>query len=225
MKRTVTLFGALLLALFLPLTAFAADGRVIYDGNAMEYVFEPGSDDSPTDLFPDFKGVMPGDQLTERVTVKSQLKDKTKVKIYLRSLGARDDSKAFLSQLGLKVKKSDENDMAYMFDAAADDAAQLSDWVYLGTLYAGGEVNLDVILSVPASMGNEFQDQVGVLEWEFKIEEFPSEPDDPTPPPMGDDFRLGLFLALSGASLLMIFIILWALRKKNGKQEKPAASN
>jgi len=221
MKRILTLLLTFVLLLSSTITVFAADGKVTYSGNAGSFVFEPGSDHSLTDLFPNFKGIMPGDSLTQKITVKNEADNKVKVKIYVRSLGAHEDSNAFLSQLGLKVKTSSENEMAYMFDAAASETAQLTDWVCLGTLYSGGEVNLDVTLNVPVSMGNEFQDQIGYLDWEFKIEEYPVEDTDPKPPQTGDNSNLGLWFALMICSLFMLIILLvW--RKKDRETEENA---
>ena len=221
MKKIITLLITLVLLLSSAVTVFAADGKITYSGNAGNFVFEPGSEHSLTDLFPNFKGVMPGDTLTQKITVKNNADNKVKVKIYMRSLGAHEDSVEFLSQLGLKVSKSEENKMAYMFDAAASETAQLTDWVCLGTLYSGGEVNLDVTLNVPVSMGNEFQDQIGYLDWEFKIEEYPVEDTDPKPPQTGDNSNLGLWFALMICSLFMLIILLvW--RKKDRETEENA---
>ena len=222
MKKIITLLITLAVLLSSTVTVFAADGKVTYSGNAGNFVFEPGSEHSLTDLFPNFKGVMPGDTLTQKITVKNDADNKVKVKIYVRSLGAHEDSVEFLSRLGLKVAKSEENKMAYMFDAAANETAQLTDWVCLGTLYSGGEVNLDVTLNVPVSMGNEFQDQIGYLDWEFKIEEYPVEDTDPKPPQTGDNSNLGLWFALMICSLFMLIILLvW--RKKDRENEENAA--
>lgn len=222
MKKIIALFMVCIIALSVALPASAADGKVTYSGNAGSFVFEPGSDHSLTDLFPNFKGVMPGDSLTQKITVKNDADNKVKVKIYMRSLGAQEDSKEFLSQLSLKVAKSSNNEMAYMFDAAANETAQLSDWVCLGTLYSGGEVHLDVTLNVPVELENEFQNKIGELDWEFKIEEFPIESSDPQSPDTGDDFRLGLWIFIMIGSLLMIIILLvW--RKKDKEKEENAA--
>ena len=221
MKKIIALLFTVVLLLSSTVTVFAADGKVTYSGNAGSFVFEPGSDHSLTDLFPNFKGVMPGDTLTQKITVKNNADNKVKVKIYIRSLGAHEDSKEFLSQLGLKVQKSEDNEMAYMFDAAADETAQLTDWVYLGTLYSGGEVNLDVTLNVPVELPNEYQNKIGYLDWEFMIEEFPVEPDDPKPPQTGDNSHMGLWFALmlcSGA--MLIILLVW--RKKDKENEEYA---
>ena len=226
MKKLISLIITLMLSFSVALPAFAADGEVIYDGDAKEFIFEPGSEHSPTDLFPNFKGVMPGDSLTQKITVRNDASNEVKVKIYLRSLGAHEDSVEFLSQLGLRVQKSEENEMAYMFDAAASETAQLTDWILLGTLYSGGEVNLDVILDVPVELGNEFQEAIGYLDWEFMVEEFPIEEDDPTPPDTGDDSEMILWSSLMGGAVLvmLILIVLMVKRKRECSGTESAES-
>ena len=221
MKKIIPLLIALALLLSSAVTAFAADGKVTYSGDAGKFVFEPGSEHSLTDLFPNFKGVMPGDTLTQKITVKNDADNKVKVKIYMRSQGAHEDSVEFLSRLGLKVAKSEENSMAYMFDAAANETAQLTEWVCLGTLYSGGEVNLDVTLNVPTSLDNAYQNNIGYLDWEFMIEEFPIEPGDPVPPLTGDDFNTGLWVAIMcGSLLMMIILFLWRKKDKENNTVK-----
>ena len=216
MKRLITILVILAVLVSSALTANAADGMVVYSGNAGEFVFAPGTEHALTDLFPNFKGVMPGDTLAQKITVKNDASNKVKVKIFIRSLGAQEASAEFLSQLGLKVQKSDENEMAYMFDAAANETAQLTDWVCLGTLYSGGEVDLDVILTVPVELDNKFQNSIGYWNWEFRIEEFPIQPDDPIPPQTGDTTKLGLLIGGLIASGSALFILL--VTKKKSRQ-------
>ena len=214
MKKLFVLFLVIALVIC-SATVNAADGKVIYDGKAGSFIFAPGTDYSLTDLFPDFKGVMPGDELTQKITVRNDSDYKIKANIYIRSLGAHEDSADFLSKLKLKVAKSEENKMAYMFDAAADQSAQLTDWVLLGTLYSGGEVNLDVTLSVPVELDNEFQDRIGFLDWEFRVEEMQISPDDPKPPGTGDSTPMGLWLAVGGCVAAMIIFIIIKRRRDN----------
>ncbi|MBE6944332.1 MAG: sortase B protein-sorting domain-containing protein [Ruminococcaceae bacterium] len=227
MRRFLVTVLAVLLLLSVTGTAYADEidqenGKVTYDGNSQRFIFEPGSGHSPNDLFPNFKEVMPGDTLTQKITVKNDASEKVKVKLYLRSLGADEDSKAFLSQLRLKVQKSNNNTMAYMFDAAASESAQLSDWVCLGVLYSGGEVNLDVLLEVPVELDSSFQNKIGYVNWEFMVEEFPVGPNDPKPPKTGDNSNLLLWTALlAGSGILFIILLPW--RKKDKEEEKKSA--
>lgn len=210
MKRVLCVFFILLLCFNLP--AAAKEGTVTYSGDSGAFIFTPGSTQSPTDLFPELKDVMPGDTLLQKITVKNAASKEVKVKIYLRALGAQAGSEGFLSQLGLKVQAATDNTMAYMFDAAASETAQLSDWVCLGTLYSGGVVNLEVLLEVPVTLGNAYSGQTGYLDWEFKVEEFPVENDDPVPP-TGDRFNRPLWLAiLAGAGFVLL--LLFILRKR-----------
>lgn len=222
MKKIVTLLVVFIIAFSFVLPAGAENGKVTYDGKAKEFIFEPGSEYSPTDLFPNFKDVMPGDTLVQNITVKNTASPKVKVKIYMRSLGAHKDSIDFLSKMNLKVQKSSNNEMAYMFDANADEMAQLADWVCLGTLYSGGVVNLDVILNVPTELDNMYKKQIGYLDWEFKVEEFPVEDGDPKPPETGDNTNIGVWFALMIAFAFILILILF-LKKKEKKETTKAA--
>lgn len=215
MKKILTFLTVFAILLTCALPASAENGHVSYDGIAGQFVFGPGSDYSLTDLFPNFKGVMPGSSVTQQITVRNDSSHDIKVKIYIRALGAHEDSVEFLSQLSLRVQKSEDNDMAYMFDAAANETAQLTDWVYLGMLYSGGEVNLDVILTVPVELGNEFQNAIGYLDWEFRVEEFPVEPDDPDP--TSDNSNVLVWMTLLFASLIL-FVIFWKKREREAEQ-------
>ncbi len=204
MKKAIHVCLVLLLAALLTLPV-SAGGAVTYDGNAQQFIFAAGSNYSPTDLFSAFKDVMPGDTLTQTVTVKNDSSRNVKVKLYLRALGAHEESTAFLSELGLTVQK--RSTAAYMFDAAADATDGLTDWVYLGTLYSGGEVDLDVTLKVPVTLDNVFQDAVGYLDWEFKAEEFPVEDSDPKPPQTGERVRYGVYAALACSAAVLVVLL------------------
>lgn len=217
LKRFLCLCLCVLTTVLCAGTVFA-DGNVTYDGGAQKFIFAPGSEYSPTDLFDQFKGVMPGDQLTQKITVKNNASNKVKVKIYMRSLGAHEDSVAFLSQLQMKVAKSADNEMAYMFDAAADQTDGLTDWVLLGTLYSGGEVNLDVTLNVPIELDNTYQDAIGYLDWEFKVEEFSIEETDPKPPYTGEENSALVTILIIGACVLLL-VLLFAFRKRRQERE------
>lgn len=214
LKRLFILLAALAVLGSMTVTAFAT-GTVTYDGNAKKFIFEPGSKYSPTDLFSDFKGVMPGDSITQKVYIKNDVSNNVKIRLYIRSLGAKEGSEDFLSKLNLRVSQNGDSNL---FDAPADQSAQLTEWVCLGTFYSGAEIDLDVTLDVPTELGNEYQEAVGYLEWQFKVEELPVEPDDPKPPQTGDTTNSTPYIVLASVSgLVLIFFLALGQRRKQEK--------
>lgn len=187
MKQISYIFFAIIWMFSIALPVHAAVSQVTYSGNAGEFIFAPGSEYSLTDLFTEFKDVMPGDKLTQKILLKNDASKAVKVKIYMRALGAHEDSEEFLSQLQMTVEKKQDTEL---FEGSAAETAQLTDWVLLGTLYSGGECELDVILEVPITLDNQFQNLAGYLDWQFAVEEFPVEEGDPVPPIAPDEGEL-----------------------------------
>lgn len=210
MRKALILFTILAVLLSVASTVSAA-GTVTYDGTAKKFIFEPGSNHSPTDLFSDFKNVMPGDSLTQQIFIRNDRSNKVKIKLYIRSLGAQQNTDAFLSQTNLTVK---QNGDSILFAAPTNETAQLTDWVYLGTIYSGGEIPLDITLEVPITLDNASQGQVGYVDWQFKVEELPVEPTDPTPPQTGDDFSLFHYLGLMAFGLAGLLFLLLNYKRK-----------
>lgn len=192
-------------------TVCAAESTVTYEGNSKDFIFEPGSEYSPTDLFDSFKDVMPGDSLSDYITIKNDADKEVKVRVFMRSLGAQEETNEFLSQMNLRVEQVEDS---LLFDSPADKTAQLTDWIYIGTLYSGGEVSLKLDLQVPVTMANEYQNQLGYIDWEFKVEELPVEEDDPVAAKTGDNNNIMLGLSLMLISLMGIVLVLLLRRKQ-----------
>lgn len=197
-------------------TAYAA-GSVTYDGDANKFIFAPGTKDSPASLFENFQNVMPGDTLTEQILIKNDTSNKVKIKVYMRSLGAQEGTDDFLSQMNLTVQQKDDS---ILFAAPADETAQLTDWVYLGTVYSGGEITLDVTLEVPLDMGNDYQNKIGYIDWEFKVEELPIDSSDPESPQTGDTSNIFLYSGLMIVSLVALIILLTKSKRLKQAAEK-----
>ena len=132
----------------------------------------------------------------------------------MRSLGAHEDSVDFLSQLDLRVAKDEDSEMAYMFDAPADQKAQLTEWVLLGTLYSGGEIDLEVTLDVPVSLDNNYKNLIGYLDWQFKVEEFPIDDG----PKTGDDTNLILWIAVLALCVMACAVAIVMITKKRNRE-------
>ena len=214
MKKLISV--CLLVAMMLCLAApvFADESTVSYVSGAERFIFLPGSKESPTDIFPNFKGVMPGDRLTQAIEVRNDISNNTKIRVYMRATGV-DGNVDFLSEMQLSVTQRGASNL---YNAPADKWSEMSDWVYLGTVYSGGKITLDVNLDVPITMGNEFQKAVGFIKWQFKVEELPVEPDDPKPDT--GDYSQPLIWGgmLVGSAVLLVLIIL-PMRKKKKTEE------
>ncbi len=208
MKKFITCMTALLLVMLLSGSALASS--VTYVDRDELFDFKPGSVYEVTDLFENFKGVLPGDVLEEYITVQNSNNEKVRIWMQCKyDSYVTTNMEDFLAQLKLTVETSDET----IFEAAADQKAQLSGPVLLGTFRKNGKVELKVTLEVPITLGNEYMNQIGVVPWTFLIEEIP---EDDTPE-TGDWFEVGLWIGAAVvlmAAIVWIIIILYKRRKK-----------
>ena len=206
MKKIISICLALLLAAALCGSAMAA-AAVTYEGGAEKFVFIPGSEYSDSDLFENFKDVLPGDTLTQTIRVQNAT-DK-QVRIYLRAEPVEDMYEDFLSQLNMVVECKDKE----IFDAEPSKTAQLTNNTLLGTFKKAGSTELTVTLTVPAELGNEYMGAIGVVPWTFMVEEIPEDPSVHT----GDWFQSGLWIG-AAALLAAAVIVLIVLQRKRRKE-------
>lgn len=198
--------SALLLALAAPLAALADEGSITFkagaDGTNI-VVFEPGSVFTDTDLFDNFKGVMPGDRREERITIHNKFDDCDYVKVWMKAVphtdvqGENPISPAVLALLTADERRGETPELDYMLDflaqlslevksggetvykASPDELDGLAESVYLGKITADETITLNAVLVVPAELGNGYANRIGEVDWVFTVESF----DIPTPPP------------------------------------------
>ena len=245
-KRLFSLTLAVVMMAGFTLTA-AADAKVTYDGSAEEFIFKSDvqKEYSFTDLFEDFKNVMPGDKITQNVQIVVKGKSKHTTKIYMKALGPADENSSdliysgteellgdgdntdgytdkkyyepLLDELKLTVVAVDDNKK--LFEAEADETDGLSDWVLLGKIRKNGKVDLEVTLEVPADMGNEFQDVAAAIDWAFKVEEIKDKnKKPPVIPNTGDISNIMLYAGMFGLAALALMILI--ILKRKAKEEK-----
>ena len=192
-KQGFSLLLALMLVLGLSATAYAAGSSVTFE-NGKLIVFEPGSAYTDTDLFDSFKGVMPGDTLSEEVTIQNRSDEFDYMKVYMRSVlhdgNGNPLSREVLAQLKADERRGEASELSYMRDflsqlsmtvkngedviyhASPDELDGLAENVYLGTLRKGESLKLRVELNVPVEMGNEYANRTGEVDWVFVAEGF-----------------------------------------------------
>lgn len=188
MKRFVNGLLRLLLAaavvLNLALPAFAAESVITYKGKKDGFGFQPGSEYTDSDLFDNFKDVLPGDTREETITFQNKAKDCDYVKLYLRAEAhdkanplsdgveeageTLDSMKEFLSQLTMRVYHGKK----MIYEASPDELDGLEEDVYLGTIARGKTAKLRVELDVPVEMTSTFAGREGEVDWVFKVEAY-----------------------------------------------------
>lgn len=179
MKRGIKRLAALVLAaavvLSLSATALAAGTSVTFYGKKKGFGWETGREYTATDLFSGFKNVLPGDRLSQTITITNKARDCNYIKLYLR-LRAHDGEKNpmeaesgesvvsmedFLSQLTMRVYRGDR----LIYENSPDRADELRENVLLGTLYREKSAKLRVELDIPEDLDNQYANRLGEVDW------------------------------------------------------------
>ena len=216
----------------------AARGKVMYVSNANEFILEAGSEYSETDLFTNFKNVMPGDVLEDTIEVQNKKSSKHKIRFYVRAIGPTegvtdgtlvgvdDDgneydvktvNQALLDELKITAVAKDER-VFINEQEVSDIVNEDGTWFYIGTLYSRKSTELKLTLNVPIELGNDFQDVAGYVDWQFMVEEIPIPDDDPYIPDTGDHTNTALYAALFGGCALALIAVILLKKKKNEKE-------
>ena len=137
-KTITSLVLMLLIVMSMATTAFA-DGSITFKGFDKNQGFDFSSEGqmfTQTDLFGSFKGVMPGDVLSEDITFTNKDTKNSFVKLYMRAEPhVKEDETVldFLKQLSMKVWNGTE----LIYDSTLDKSAQLTEKTYLGAFHSG----------------------------------------------------------------------------------------
>ena len=226
MKKTLKTIASLVMMLVLLLGIGApayADGTVSYKGGAEKFVFLPGSGYTDTDLFDGFKGVMPGDTLTQTIEVRNRFLGTGSVKIYLRAVAHDEQTNPlskevaatgetvatmsdFLSKLYMEVWQGSER----IFTGSPNELDGLKNNVLLANVPRGKSVTLTVVLGVPTTMGNDYANRVGEVDWVFTAEEL----DPQGNPKTGDTSNLTLWIVVMVVCLAAIAVVAFLVLKK-----------
>ena len=211
MSKIMKMAALVLVLLLAAGSAMAAvsDVNFTVQGNEKVFVFTPEN----TDLFQNFKNLLPGDTVDQTITVQNTTPHIVRLWLAADPAVAKDDQD-FLSQMQLTVKAEDST----IFDATADQQDGLAPTedspygVLLGTFKNRGTVQLTATIKVPDSLGNDYMDEKGIVPWTFTAEEviIPDTPD------TGDDYVLWVWVAVGG--VLLISLLWLVLGRKKQKE-------
>lgn len=196
------------------IVTFAADSTITFHGQSEGFSFQPGSEYTQTDLFDNFKNVMPGDKVTETITVTNKATDCDYINLYIKALakdekgnpltyseafeaadgkdqagitGQRDETVATMADFLAQLSMKVYNSKELIYEASPDELDGLAENVLLGTFRHGESTTLTVELEVPIELGNKYANRVGEADWIFTVEALDDpEPEEPesTPIPM-----------------------------------------
>ena len=240
MKKVCSLLLSLILVISLAIPAYAVGSTVIFKGSQEKISFDVQSGYTSSDLFDNFKDVMPGDRLSETITIKNNAWGYDYIKVYLRAIahdeqnnpltysgsfertdgkdqdvvaGSRDETVATMSDFlsKLTMRVYDGNELIYA--ASPDELDGLKKNVYLGSVNRLRSINLRVELDVPIELGNEYANRVGEVDWVFTVEAH----NHPTDMPKTGDYVIigaSAIMVASGAMLVLLFV----LKRKKKKE-------
>ena len=183
MKKFLSILTVFVICFLMCVPALAANKKddtlcTVDYTNASQFLFNPEGGD----LFKNFKGVMPGDVLTQNIVI-SNKQEKRNVTLYLR---AEIDKKykAFLDNIEIEIllTRGENGKPEVLSKNKASEPGALATNVCLGTYKPGENGMLTVNLTVDKKMGNEFKNQTGVIEWIFSAEEGEEPTTKPTQP-------------------------------------------
>lgn len=209
MSKIMKMAALVLVLLLAAGSAMAAvsDVNFTVQGNEKVFVFTPEN----TDLFQNFKNLLPGDTVDQTITVQNTTPHIVRLWLAADPAVAEADQD-FLSQMQLTVKAEDST----IFDATADQQDGLAPTedspygVLLGTFKNRGTVQLTATIKVPETLGNDYMGKAGIVPWTFTAEEVVI----PDTPDTGDDYVMWVWVAVGGALLISLLWLLLGRKKQ-----------
>lgn len=210
MVRRMSALLLLILMIGLSTPILVEASTVTYVNQAERFVFV--SDES--DLFENFKDIMPGDVRKQKILVKND--SNVLVNIYLKIKPINEDSVAFLEQLNLRI----EDKKKVLFNDRLTEQGSFSEYRLLTKLEPKAKMSLDLLLEVPKSLSQEFMNQEAEVEWLFKVEEIVIEeiPETDNLPKTGTTTN-ALYI-VSGLLFILVGKTLYGERKNHNSRTK-----
>ncbi len=163
----------------------APDRTVTYSGGAGE---QAALEISQEDFFANSKDLMPGEPGREQ-TVRIENKGSEKVQVWLKSQAVEEltqQQQELLESLPMQIVAHTPDGEKTIYDGVAagfaaengtGDLTAENRGITLGWLEAGHYATLDITISAPQTLGNDFQNMTSMVDWVFVVEGIDKEPD------------------------------------------------
>lgn len=162
-------------AVDVPTVTFDADAEVFSYENTDTYTDADGTEFP--DLFPEFKGAIPGDSFTQEIIVNAENIEAQTVNIYLHSENANEDYETIMESVLFTVT----------YEGEEIASGTLEEGILLGSFTADDTMDIVVEMAIPITVGNEIADLYGTIDWVFVAELIDDEPEEnPTEDPTED---------------------------------------
>lgn len=207
-----------MVALAVPARAFADTPAIAYDGNARQLTVSGATASSgEPDLFPAFKGLMPGDVREQQIEVRAT-GVKSQVRVFVRAV-VDQETASLLSPITLTAAVGDASAGWLQTGAPGSVFAHPTQ---VATFTGDGSTVLNLQLSVPTSVGNELADASKTIRWEITAEDdgetIPAQPAGSKKPSLfglaaTGDRSLTLLLALLTLAIIAFMTALLLFRR------------
>jgi len=205
LRLTAIILAALLAGLTAGQPVFAADTEIVFKNDNQAAVIEFSSDD----LFAKFKGVMPGQSLSQQIILRNETSHPLRIFIKGKPIGAAE--RAFLQLASLEGTINGH----LVFDYRTP-ATDLSSEVVLAVLPAQASSVMEVVLSTPLDLSNEYQSTSYTYVWILRAVDDLIAGGSDNPPSTGVHFR---YLLLPSVFVLLGAIFLFIPWKRRRREE------
>ena len=208
--------------------------KVEFQNPANGFVFTPtdeaGYTVSVQDLFYNFKNLLPGETVSQTITVTNRYSQETEIFLRAEDIGQSLSPEQaelvdkLLREYASIVVTDDTGRVLYdgpiwgNLDGAGSNPGTMKNDISLGKFAVGQTKNLNVQLQIDPEMGNEYQELWGLVRWVWSAQgdEITETPADP--PKTGDTSNIALFGSIAGVSAASLIIMLILGRKKRKKE-------
>lgn len=206
------------------------NGQVVFTENAHKFVSLPSDD-----LFLNFKNVMPGDTVTQNISIKNDNSDTTDIYLYALQM----DNSAYISAEEKEIAdelmklmtieltaKNKDNSIYTIYNGPiygegnSYNMHKAENAILLGTFAKGDSLDITATLKISPELDNRYANAVAKIKWVFTATGEGETPIIPEPPiQTGESKKMVYILVAVVAVALLVIVVLSLLSKKKKNKD------